>query len=114
MKKYFLFGKNILFLLFIEFVKNIFRVMAHHKSALKRIRQTKVRRLYNRLNKRAMKLAIREVRESKQFETAWEKFQKATRVLDKVCSKGIIHKNNAANKKSALAKYVNSLKAKTA
>jgi small subunit ribosomal protein S20 len=88
--------------------------MAHHKSALKRIRQTKKRRIYNRLNKKSLKMAIREVREAQNFETAWEKFQKATRILDKVSSRGVIHKNNAANKKSSLAHFVNSLKAKTA
>jgi small subunit ribosomal protein S20 len=59
-------------------------------------------------------MAIREVREAKTFEAAWEKFKNATKVLDKVSSRGVIHKNNASNKKSALAHYVNSLKAKTA
>jgi small subunit ribosomal protein S20 len=83
--------------------------MAHHKSALKRIRQTRTRKLYNRLNKKIVKLAVREVRESKTYDEAWEKFRAATKVLDRVSTRGVLHKNYAANKKSSLAKYVNSL-----
>jgi small subunit ribosomal protein S20 len=84
--------------------------MAHHKSALKRIRQSKKRRLYNRLNKRTLKYAIRAVRESKTYETAMEGFKKATSVLDKMAIRGIIHKNYAANRKSALSKFALNLK----
>ena len=87
--------------------------MAHHKSALKRIRQTRTRKLYNRLNKKNIKMAIRGVRESKTYEEALEKLSKATKILDKAGSRNIIHKNNAANKKSGLSKYVNSLKKAT-
>ena len=88
--------------------------MAHHKSAWKRIRQTKKRRLYNRLNKKTLKFAIRDVRESSTYEDGLEKLKKVGRLLDKVAARGIIHKNNAANKKSSLAKLVNNLKVKTA
>jgi len=84
--------------------------MAHHKSALKRIRQTAKRRLYNRENKKAVKLAVRAVREAKTYEEAFDFFKKATSVLDRVAAKGIIHKNNAANKKSNLYKIVSALK----
>ncbi len=84
--------------------------MAHHKSAIKRNRQSRKRRLYNRSKKRAMKEAIREVREATEFEVAMEKFRKATSVLDKISARNIIHKNNAANRKSQLARYVMSLK----
>ena len=83
--------------------------MAHHKSALKRIRQTKKRRLYNRLNKKLVKQSLRAVREAKTFETAAELLQKAYSVLDKVSARGVIHKNSAANHKSALAKLVKKL-----
>lgn len=84
--------------------------MANHPSAWKRMRQANKRRIYNRQNKRTMKMAMRSVRETTNFDEAWEKFKYATKVLDKVAARGIIHKNNAANKKSSLAKYVNSLK----
>jgi small subunit ribosomal protein S20 len=80
--------------------------MAHHKSALKRIRQSRKARIYNRQYKKALKMAIRSVKESTSFDTAVANFQKATSVLDKVAAKGIIHKNNAANHKSALSKFV--------
>lgn len=83
--------------------------MAHHKSALKRIRQSRKARIYNRQNKKALKMAIRSVKEATTFEDAVAKFQKATSVLDKVTAKGIIHKNNAANHKSALSKLVKKL-----
>ncbi len=84
--------------------------MAHHKSALKRIRQSRKRRLYNRLNKKLVKNAIKSVLESKTAEDAIKNYSSATSVLDKVAARGILHKNNVANKKSRLAKYVNKLK----
>lgn len=84
--------------------------MAHHKSALKRIRQTEKRRLYNRRNKKLLREVIRSVRESKSFETGIENLNKAMSILDKASSKGIIHTNNASNKKSSLTKLVYKLK----
>ncbi|MFQ3580248.1 MAG: 30S ribosomal protein S20 [Bacteroidales bacterium] len=84
--------------------------MAHHKSALKRIRQSRKRRLYNRLNKKLVKNAIRSVLESKTAEEAISNFSKANSVLDKVAARGVLHRNNVANKKSRLAKFVNKLK----
>ena len=84
--------------------------MAHHKSALKRIRQSKKLRLFNRLNKKQVKEAIKSVRTSVTFEDASEKLKLATKILDRVTAKGIVHKNTAANKKSGLAKFVNKLK----
>jgi len=84
--------------------------MAHHKSAIKRIRQTRRRNLHNRRNKKMLKLAVKAVRSSGNYEEAMENFKKATSILDKVSIKGIIHKNTASNRKSSLARFVNSLK----
>ncbi len=84
--------------------------MAHHQSAIKRIKQSNKKRLYNRLNKKRAKEAMKDVRLAENYETATEKLNKAVSVLDKVAARGIYHKNNIANKKSKLAKYVNSLK----
>jgi small subunit ribosomal protein S20 len=84
--------------------------MAHHKSALKRIRQSNKRRIYNRQFKKTIKMAIRSVREADSFETAQENLVKTFSVLDKAAAKGVLHKNNAANKKSKLTKFVRSLK----
>lgn len=83
--------------------------MAHHKSALKRIRQSRKARIFNRQYKKSMKMAIRGVKEATTFEEAIAKYQTATSILDKVSSKRIIHKNNAANHKSALYKLVKKL-----
>ncbi len=84
--------------------------MAHHKSALKRMRQSRKRRLYNRLNKKAAKFAIRAVSEATTFEEAAEKFRLATKILDRISAKNVMHSNTASNKKSSLAKHVNKLK----
>lgn len=84
--------------------------MAHHKSALKRMRQSRKLRLYNRLNKKTAKYAIRAVREAKTVEEAVEKLRIATKVLDRISAKNVIHKNTAANRKSSLARFVNKLK----
>ncbi len=54
-------------------------------------------------------MAIRSVKEATNIRSGSCKFQKATSVLDKVAAKGIIHKNNAANQKSALSKLVKKL-----
>jgi small subunit ribosomal protein S20 len=83
--------------------------MAHSKSAIKRIRQTRTRRYYNRTNKRDMKLAIRSVVEAENYESALESFKKATSVVDRVTARGVIHKNKAARVKSSLWKQVKAL-----
>ena len=84
--------------------------MAHHKSALKRIRQTKTKRVYNRTNKRVLKEAVKAVQLSSNYDEAVTKLNNATKVLDKIASRGIIKKNTASNKKSSLSRFVNSLK----
>ena len=84
--------------------------MAHHKSAIKRIRQTRTKNLYNRLNKKAIKIAIRRVREAKSYEEGMKLLNKAYSVLDRVVAHGVIHINYAANRKSALSSIVKRLK----
>jgi small subunit ribosomal protein S20 len=88
--------------------------MAHHKSALKRIRQTKKRRLYNRQNKKTVKEAIKEVRQTNSVTEAIDKLNSAYRILDKAGARGILHKNTVAHRKSSLSSFVNKLKAKQA
>ncbi len=88
--------------------------MAHHKSALKRIRQASKNRLYNRLQKKDMKKALRSVREAESYDAAMENMKRVTKVLDKLAAKNIIHKNKAANQKSKLSKFVNKMKTETA
>lgn len=84
--------------------------MAHHKSALKRIRQSRKLKIYNRQNKKAIKLAVRGVKEAENFEIAVEKLKTAQRIFDKAVYRNIVHKNNAANHVAALSHYVTSLK----
>lgn len=86
--------------------------MAHHKSALKRIRQTRTRKLYNRGNRKLMREAVKAVRLATDAGIARELLHKAYSILDRVTARGIIHKNAAANRKSSLAAHVRKLEQK--
>lgn len=84
--------------------------MANHKSAKKRDRQSKVRRLLNRTNKTRMKGVVRKVEEALKAgseEQAKEALAVASPVIFKTASKGSIHKKTAARKVSRLTKRVN-------
>ncbi|MDA2813457.1 30S ribosomal protein S20 [Nocardiopsis sp. RSe5-2] len=86
--------------------------MANIKSQKKRIRQNEKARLRNRAVKSSLKTAIRRFREAAEagnVEQAVVLQRAAARQLDKATSKGIIHKNQAANRKSAIAKRLEQL-----
>lgn len=83
--------------------------MAQHKSAEKRTRQSLKRRTYNKHNKAMMKTLIKKVRSEKDKSKAELYLKEAVSRLDKLASKGIIHKNKAANQKSKLTKMVGKL-----
>jgi small subunit ribosomal protein S20 len=86
--------------------------VANIKSQLKRIKTNEKARLRNRAVKSELKTYIRRVREAiagGDKEKASQALVDASRKLDKAVSKGVIHANQAANKKSALAKAVGSL-----
>ena len=83
--------------------------MAHHKSAIKRIRTNARGRLRNRMYMSALKTQIKKVRAAQTREEGEEQYRKVTSMLDKLVVKGRIHRNKAANQKSKLAAYVNSL-----
>ena len=88
--------------------------MANHKSALKRDRQSKVRRMRNRTNKSKMKTAVGNVEqaiEAGSEEQAREALQKAASVIQKTASKGTIHNKTASRKVSRLTKRVNKMQA---
>ena len=81
--------------------------MANIKSQIKRNRQNEKRRLRNKAVKSDVKTAIRKFRELAQGEdsaAAVAAGEAACRKLDKAVSKGVIHKNQAANRKSSIAK----------
>jgi len=83
--------------------------MAHHKSALKRIRQTQARRLRNKYYAKTARNAVRKLRSITDKTEAAELLPKVSSMLDKLAKKNQIHKNKAGNLKSSLAKHVNAL-----
>ena len=85
--------------------------MATHKSAIKRARQNERIRLRNRSYKSKMKTAIKKVLSCTDREVAEKELRETISLLDKLAAKRIIHPNKAANKKSRLTRYVNSLSA---
>ena len=83
--------------------------MANIKSQMKRIKTNEKARQRNVAVKSALKTAVRRVRtaaDSGDAAAATTALQSASKLLDKAASKGIIHKNQAANRKSGLAKQV--------
>ncbi|ETK35921.1 30S ribosomal protein S20 [Microbispora corallina] len=88
--------------------------MANIKSQIKRNRQNEKRRLRNKAVKSSLKTAVRKFREAADqgnVDDALVALQAASRQLDKAVSKGVIHKNQAANRKSAIAKRAAALQA---
>jgi len=85
--------------------------MAQHKSAEKRARQSAGRRAVNKESKSEMKTLLKKVREEKDKDKAAASLKGAVSALDKLASKGLIHKNKAANQKSKLTRLVNKLNA---
>ena len=85
--------------------------MAHHKSALKRIRQNDKRRLENRYYKKSTRTAIKNLRELKDKAEAEKFLPKVVSMIDRLAKRGNIHRNKAANLKSGLMRHVNSIAA---
>lgn len=88
--------------------------MANHKSALKRIRQTEKRRLYNRTFRNRARTLVKQARASittGNNDAAVKATRDAIRDLDMAASRGVIHKNNAARRKSRLMKHLAQLQA---
>jgi small subunit ribosomal protein S20 len=87
--------------------------VANIKSQIKRIKTNEKARQRNKAVKSELKTAMRRTREAiaaGDAEKAAEAVRLAGKKLDKAASKGVIHKNQAANKKSALAQKVSALK----
>lgn len=83
--------------------------MAHHRSALKRIRQNAKRRLQNRYYKKTARTAIKSLRNLKDKAQATTFLPKVVSMIDRLAKRGSIHRNKAANLKSGLTKHVNGL-----
>ncbi|MDT7708257.1 MAG: small subunit ribosomal protein [Pseudonocardiales bacterium] len=88
--------------------------MANIKSQIKRVKTNEKARQRNKSVRSSVRTAIRRFREAVEAgdtERAAELERAATKALDKAASKGVIHKNQAANRKSAIAKRAATLAA---
>jgi small subunit ribosomal protein S20 len=86
--------------------------VANIKSQIKRNRQNEKRRLRNKSVKSSLKTAVRKYNEAVSggdADAAATLLRDASRKLDKAVSKGVIHKNQAANRKSAIARKLASI-----
>lgn len=88
--------------------------MANHADALKRMRQNTKRRMRNRHYRATMRTQIKKVRvavENGELETASSELNGAVSIIQRLATKGVIHRRNAARRVSRLYKAVNNLKA---
>jgi len=83
--------------------------MAHHKSALKRIRQTETKSETNKYFAKTARNAVKTLRSTTEKTAAAEQLPKVAAMLDKLAKKNVIHDNKASNLKSSLTKHVNNL-----
>ena len=86
--------------------------MANIKSQIKRIKTNEKARLRNKSAKSTLKTAVRRFREAAATgdkQAIATELRSASRALDMAATRGVIHKNQAANKKSAMAKRAASL-----
>ncbi|MBR99658.1 MAG: 30S ribosomal protein S20 [Flavobacteriaceae bacterium] len=83
--------------------------MANHKSAIKRIRSSKKKRILNRFQSKTTRNAIRKLRATTSSKEAKKQFPAVVSLIDKLSKKNIIHDNKASNLKSKLAKHIASL-----
>jgi small subunit ribosomal protein S20 len=84
--------------------------LANIRSQIKRNRQNELARMRNKSVRSALKTYARRVRESLAAgdrEAAETALRRANRAYDEAVSKGVIHKNNAANHKARLARSIN-------
>ena len=88
--------------------------MAHHKDAIKRIKQNEKRRLRNRHYRSNMRNQIKKVRQAVDagdHGAASTELNKAVSIIQRLVSKNILHRRNAARRVSRLYKAVNGIKA---
>lgn len=91
--------------------------MANTKSAIKRIRSAERRRRINQVHRSRARTHIKKTRRlaaAGQFDEAEALAQEAMSALDRAAQKGVIHRNNAARRKSRLAHYMNQAKEQAA
>ncbi len=88
--------------------------MPNNASAKKRMRQEQKRRLHNRSVKSIVKTQVTKARQAISTDVdvpiAEEAVRAAVSELDRAAKKGVIHRNNAARRKSRLMKQLNAIK----
>lgn len=84
--------------------------MSAKGTVLKRVRQSIKANTRNKNYKSAMKTAIKKVLNEENKEKVIEAANQAFSAIDKTASKGVIHKNKAANQKSKISKHIKNLK----
>ena len=84
--------------------------MSAKGSTLKRVRQSEKANSYNNHYKSMMKTSIKKVLNTSSKKEAETLKNEAFKIIDKVASKGVIHKNKAANQKSRISKHINNVK----
>ena len=102
--------KYILFLLCVRIMREEVTKVPNIKSAIKRVQTTHTRTLRNASTRSALRTAIKKFEVAvahKDMETAQSALKLATKSLDQAATKGIIHRNQAARKKSRLMKRYN-------
>ncbi|MBT8400229.1 MAG: 30S ribosomal protein S20 [Rhodothermia bacterium] len=80
--------------------------MPQHKSAIKRVRQNERRRLRNRFHRSRIRTMIKNLREATDKNEAAKRLNEVKSYLDRLASKGIVHRNTVANYKSKLERHV--------
>ena len=83
--------------------------MPQHKSALKRVRQNEKRRAQNRYHRSRMRTMIKKLRHTEDKDQAQTLLNDVKAYVDRLATKGIIHRNKAAHIKSSLEQKVNAL-----
>ena len=94
---------------FVNAFKKKEKLMAHHKSALKRVRQTAKRTVHNRSMRADLRTNIKKFRllqESGNLEQARDAYPNVQKNIDKAVTKGVLHKRTGARYKSRLAQYL--------
>jgi len=83
--------------------------MANHKSAKKRIRANEAKRVRNRYQAKTTRTFIKKLKTTGKKDEAQALLKEVSSMIDKLAKKNVIHWKKAANQKSKLAKYVNTL-----
>jgi small subunit ribosomal protein S20 len=81
--------------------------MPEHKSCEKRLRSDARKRQQNRYVKKTISTMVKKIKTAGSKEEMEKMLPNAYSILDKAVKKGVIHKNNAARRKSRLSKFVN-------